>query len=54
MPSHTQASLVASPGPHPRSIRTEDGEVLDVPEGWDQLLPGNAGLTRKVKAAGPT
>ena len=49
-----ETSLVAAPGPHPRSVQTPEGEVLDVPEGWDLLRPGDAGLTRKVKAAGPT
>ena len=47
-------SLVARPGPTPRTIRTDDGRVLPVPEGWELLPPGDAGLTRRVKAAGPT
>jgi hypothetical protein len=49
-----ESTLVAAPGPRPRSVRTADGAVLDVPEGWELLPPGDAGLTRKVKAAGPT
>jgi hypothetical protein len=40
------------PGPTPNTIRTADGKVLAVPEHWVQLLPGDAALTRRVKAAG--
>jgi hypothetical protein len=47
-------TLVASPGPTPRTVRTDGGQVLSVPEGWALLPPGDAGLTRRVKAAGPT
>lgn len=47
-------SFVARPGPIPRSVRTADGQVLRVPDDWELLAPGDAGLTRKVKAAGPT
>lgn len=42
------------PGPDARSVRTEDGRTLRVPDGWDLLPPGDAGLTRRVKAGGPT
>jgi len=41
-------------GPRPRTVRTEDGRVLEVPEGWELLPPGDAALTRAVKAAGAT
>lgn len=41
------------PGPKKRTVRTEQGEVLTVPDGWELLPPGDAGLTRKVKAGGP-
>ncbi len=41
-----------APGPTPNTVRTSDGEVLAVPEGWALLPPGDAGLTRRVKAAG--
>ncbi|MGL6094910.1 MAG: DUF2293 domain-containing protein [Fimbriiglobus sp.] len=47
-------SLVGSPGPSARTVRTADGQVLPVPDGWNLLPPGDAGLTRRVKAAGPT
>ena len=40
------------PGPTPNTVRTADGSVLAVPDGWSLLPPGDAGLTRRVKAAG--
>jgi len=40
-------------GPRDRTVRTEDGQVLAVPEGWALLPPGDALLTRRVKAGGP-
>jgi hypothetical protein len=47
-------SLIVAPGPDARSVRTADGRVLRPPEDWDLLPPGDPGLTRRVKAAGPT
>jgi hypothetical protein len=41
-----------TPGPTPNTVRAADGTVLTVPEGWVLLPPGDAGLTRRVKAAG--
>jgi hypothetical protein len=41
-----------TPGPTPNTVRTADGQVLTVPEGWTHLPPGDAALTRRVKAAG--
>ena len=41
-----------APGPTPNTVRAADGKVLAVPEGWILLPPGDAGLTRRVKAAG--
>lgn len=38
----------------PRRPRTEDGRVMEVPQGWEHLPPGDAALTRRVKAAGPS
>lgn len=38
----------------PSHPRTEDGRVLEVPAGWALLPPGDAALTRRVKAAGPS
>ncbi len=47
-------SLIVSPGPSVRTVRSADGAILHVPVGWELLPPGDAGLTRRVKAAGPT
>jgi hypothetical protein len=33
-------------------VRAEAGKIVAVPEGWTLLPPGDAGLTRRVKAAG--
>lgn len=41
-----------SPGPNDRTVRTEDGKTLQVPVGWTLCPPGDAALTRRVKAAG--
>lgn len=41
-----------APGPVPGTVRAADGQVLTVPEGWVLLPPGDAALTRRVKAAG--
>src|SRR5687768_11387742 len=41
-----------APGPTPNTVRSADGKVLTVPEGWILLPPGDAALTRRVKAAG--
>ena len=43
---------VFAPGPTPQSVRAGDGRILTVPAGWVLLAPGDAGLTRRVKAAG--
>ena len=41
-----------TPGPTPNSVRASDGKILTAPEGWILLPPGDAALTRRVKAAG--
>src|SRR5438128_1096284 len=41
-----------TPGPRPNTVRASDGRVLSAPEGWILLPPGDAALTRRVKAAG--
>jgi hypothetical protein len=41
-----------APGQTPNTVRTADGTVRAAPEGWILLPPGDAGLTRRVKAAG--
>ena len=40
------------PGPKPDTVRTLQGQVLPVPAGWAFVPPGDAGLTRRIKAAG--
>ena len=40
------------PGPRPNTVRTDDGKVLSVPKSWSLLPPGDAAMTRRVKAAG--
>ena len=45
---------VVAPGPDGRSVQTADGQVVPVPEGWVLLKPGDPGLTRRVKEAGPS
>jgi len=41
-----------TPGPTPNTVRSADGRILTVQEGWILLPPGDAALTRRVKAAG--
>lgn len=50
------AAIFASifgPGPSPRTVKAADGRILSVPADWELLPPGDPGLTRRVKAAGP-
>lgn len=51
MPNQTR---IVSPGPRPETVQTSIGEILSPPANWSLLLPGDAGLTRRVKAAGPS
>ena len=48
----TVTSQRLAPGPTPNTVRASDGKILTVPDGWVLLPPGDAGLTRRVKAAG--
>lgn len=41
-----------APGPTSNTVRIADGTILTPPGGWALLPPGDAGLTRRVKAAG--
>lgn len=41
-----------SPGPSERTVRDANGTVINVPAGWELLAPGDAMVTRRVKAAG--
>ncbi|MBU6294156.1 MAG: DUF2293 domain-containing protein [Planctomycetes bacterium] len=50
----TQASRILLAGPRDGTLRTSDGSVVHVPDGWALLEPGDATLTRRVKAAGPS
>src|SRR5271166_834576 len=43
---------IFTPGPTSNTVRAADGRVLTAPEGWFLLPPGDAALTRRVKAAG--
>jgi len=47
-------SLTVAPTSDPRRVRAPDGTLLSPPAGWALLPPGDAGLTRRVKAAGPS
>jgi hypothetical protein len=40
-----------TPGPTPNTVRSADGEILTAAQGWILLPPGDAALTRRVKAA---
>lgn len=51
MPTETRT---VAPGPTDRSVRTSDGRVLHAPADWTLLPPGDPGLTRRTKLAGPT
>ena len=51
MPEKTR---IVAPGPSEHSVRTTDGQILHAPADWELLPPGDAGLTRRVKAAAPT
>jgi hypothetical protein len=47
-------ALTLAPTADPRVFRATDGTLLTAPTGWACLPPGDAGLTRRVKAAGPS
>lgn len=49
----TQTRIVFA-GPGSRTVQAGDGRELKVPDDWELLLPGDAALTRRVKAGGPT
>jgi hypothetical protein len=40
--------------PFPGRFRTAEGALVQPPAGWECLPPGDAGLTRRVKALGPS
>ena len=43
-----------APGIRERTVVFPGGRIEDVPDDWELLPPGDAGLTRRVKAAGPS
>lgn len=45
-------SLILAPTADPRVFVAPDGALLSPPAGWQCLPPGDAGLTRRVKAKG--
>jgi hypothetical protein len=47
-------SLTLAPTADPRVFVGPDGQRRSPPAGWDCLPPGDAGLTRRVKLAGPS
>jgi hypothetical protein len=47
-------SLVLAPTSDPRTFLAPDGQRCSPPAGWACLPPGDAGLTRRVKQAGPS
>jgi hypothetical protein len=51
MPDQTR---IVKPGSTDRTVITDSGETLQVPDSWSLLKPGDAGVTRRVKAAGAT
>ena len=51
MPNQTRK---VSPNQRLNTVRDESGEVLFIPEAWALLKPGDALLTRRVKALGPS
>jgi hypothetical protein len=51
MPEQTR---IVAPSSDERSVQLANGQVLQVPTGWELLPPGDAALTRRVKAGGPS
>jgi hypothetical protein len=47
-------ALTLAPTADPRVFRAPSGALLSPAPGWACLPPGDAGLTRRVKAAGPS
>src|SRR3982751_4595107 len=44
--------IIFASGPTPETVTAADGKVLTAPDGWVLLPPGDAALTRRVKATG--
>lgn len=45
-------TAIYSPGSTPNTLRASDGKVVTIPQGWILVPPGDAALTRRIKAAG--
>src|SRR3954452_14368305 len=45
---------IVAPGPNSQPARTPEAQLLRPPADWIHVPPGDAALTRRVKAAGPT
>lgn len=45
-------SSTFTPGPTPNTVRAADGTLVAIPDGWVLVPPGDAALTRRIKAAG--
>jgi len=45
---------IVKPGRKERTVLTDSGEVLSPPQDWSLLAPGDAALTKSVKAKGAT
>src|SRR5437763_242457 len=48
----SMSGTIFTPGPTPNTVRAADGTVKTAPDAWVLLQPGDAALTRRVKAAG--
>lgn len=53
MSGDSREGLTLAPTSDPTLFIAPDGRRLRPPAGWECLPPGDAGLTRRVKAAGP-
>lgn len=49
-----EQTLIVAPGNKDRTVTTSEGIILQVPNDWELLPPGDAGMTRRVKAGGPS
>lgn len=54
LPPVTEETRILAPTADPRVFLAPDGKRLSPPPGWVCLPPGDAGLTRRVKLAGPS
>jgi hypothetical protein len=41
-----------TPGPTPNTVCASDGRIVTVPDSWVLVPPGDAALSRRIKAAG--